>query len=150
MKNVSVCHCCGSKTVEYKHSLGKGLVKVLDMMARVSIRWPGPVKTSRLKLTRNEAGNLQKLRYWGFIEKTNIEGDRKKGTWTVLPLGVDFIQGKTPAPKSVWTYRGDFKRFEGDLIEVEDVVAGYKFRMDYADERRPKPGAFVAEQLTLA
>ena len=41
--------------------------------------------------------------------------------------------------KKVWTYRGEFVRWDGGQVHITDVAGGWKYRPDYAREGRPHP-----------
>ena len=82
---------------------------------------------------RNLIDNFQKLRYWGFVVPVEDAGVRKTAGGPSRTTDDDFLLGE-PAFKYVWTYRGEPVDYDGDLITVEQVEAGYKLRPEYAQE----------------
>lgn len=129
------CDKCGAKVVEYKHSLSKGLLRCLFRMAQAG---GVPVRISTLKLTHAQQANFQKLRYWNVVAKVDISDDgtaiQKDGVWKLTDLGWDFIREKIRLPKSVWTYRADVVRYDGEEILFSEVTDGYKFREQYVED----------------
>jgi len=129
------CNECGAKIVEYKHSFSAALAYGLHRLYLEGI----PINIKHLGLNRNQWDNFQKLRYWGLVEKSiNEIGKRIGGCWSITQHGIDFIEGRVPIQKSVWTYRGDSLRFEGNtvfFIDIHDV--SYRQRIDYSSEAQP-------------
>jgi hypothetical protein len=118
--------------VEYKHSfnahLAFGLRRIYEAGKAVNL--------DDLDLNRNQWDNFQKLRYWDLVEKAfRDDGTRIRGAWRITPKGTDFVEGRTTINQSVWTYRGDTVRFEGDQKRFDDVhESGYAQRDTYAAE----------------
>jgi hypothetical protein len=136
MKANNKCPHCEAKMVEYKHSFSKALAVGLG---RLHFFAGGPINIKNLGLTRNQWDNFQKLRYWGLVGKaTKEDGTRAGGEWVLTQKGFDFIQKGIGIPKSVWTYRGDPVRFEGDTcFYLDDHEPKYKRRTKYAEEALP-------------
>ncbi len=125
------CEYCGASLNEHKHSLSKALVQGLIKLSETE----NPINIKELNLTRNQWDNFQKLRYWDLVSKHQTpEGKRVGGTWFITDRGTRFLNGNLAVSKSVWTYRGERVRFEGDGIEVTDVIEGYRHRRDYAED----------------
>ena len=127
------CPTCGAKTVRYKHGLNSGLIQGLARLCEAG----GEANLADLALTRNQWDNFQKLRYWSLVEPVFEDGTRKSGIWSVTPRGLEFLVGEITVPRHVWTYRGEFVEYDGADVSVEDVVAGYKHRPEYATEAVP-------------
>lgn len=136
-KNVTsekkICDHCGAKIVEYKHGLGKGLMRGLYKIARAG---GGPINIRTIGLTVDELTNFQKLRYWNLVAKSDPKSE-KGGDWNLTGIGVKFVQGELRIPKYVWTFRGKFSRYDGAQVGFEDVTGGYKYRIDYARDAVP-------------
>ena len=131
-----VCEHCGASMVEYKHGLSEGLVTGLIRIAKIE----KPINIKELRLTRNQWDNFQKLRYWDLVVQAN-GGKLKGGVWAITMKGLDFVKGKISVPKSVWTYRGGFLRYDGEEVRIHVIVNGYKFQDDYYNESKPHPGS---------
>ncbi len=133
-EKISNCPTCGAKTVSYKHSLSKVLMKGFRKVLECSGVF-GRFDIANCNLTYSERENLRKLQYWGLIKKA---GDKARGgRWQVTALGLDFACGHMHLPYTVRTYRGDVLGFSGDDVSIEDVAGGWKYRPDYALEARP-------------
>jgi hypothetical protein len=119
--------------VLYKHSLSKGIVSGL---VRLHSRSPDkPINLKEIGLNRNQWDNFQKLKYWDLVTQVEVDGKKKKGIWVITERGVSFLMGEVSVNKSVWTYRGEFKKYDGDMITIYDVSdVAYKQREEYADE----------------
>lgn len=129
MEKIKICECCGAKMVEYKHILNKGLVSALYELSR----YPDPMPLTELDITRNQWTNFQKLRYWGLVEKKRNPDGSSTGCWYVTEIGKRFINNQIQCPKIVWTFRGEFARFEaGDIYFNEIYDPHYRDRRDYA------------------
>lgn len=139
MANVKRCPHCEAKMVEYKHSFSKALAVGLG---RLHFLGGGPINIKNLGLTRNQWDNFQKLRYWGLVAKaTKQDGTRAGGEWILTQKGRDFIEHGLAITKSVWTYRGDTVRFDGDTCFYTDShEPKYKQRQSYADSAVPHQG----------
>lgn len=133
MISATFCNHCGAKVVEYKHSLSKGLLRGLFKLAQ---NGGGPINIRTIGMTVDQLTNFQKLRYWGLVAKSDPENP-KGGDWNITSLGWEFIKGQIRVNKSVWSFRGSFVRFDGELVSFEGVTDGYKYRQDYAEEARP-------------
>ena len=132
------CPHCQANMVLYAHTLGRGVVNGLVKFAGLG---PGAHKLcdrGRLAngMTRNQADNFQKLRYFKLVEKAG-QGEHS-GIWRITKLGWDFIAGDARSPRKVWTYRGDFDHFEDDLVTIGDTKheAFYLQFDDYVAESR--------------
>lgn len=137
------CESCGAKIVEYKHGLNKLLASALLKVAALSKSRPVHLKEAHL--THSERDNFQKLRYFGLVAKSfSDDGLRIQGCWQLTPKGRLFVEGIGYCYPTVWTYRGDPVRFEGDPIEIVDLIdtssTSYqeiKLAQDYAAEAMP-------------
>lgn len=131
------CSHCGGVTVDYRHSLSRGLATVLIRIYRHG----GPVRARDLGLNYVQASNLQKLRYWGLIQHLTSE-DKRTGHWSITALGEQFVRATLRLPRHVWTYRAEVvnkngaPEMEGESVLITDLVAGYNWRIDWAEEAR--------------
>ena len=132
MKTKKICECCGAKIVEYRHSFSEALAICLYKLYEAN----AVVNIKELGLTRNQWDNFQKLRYWDLVVKaTDENGKRIGGCWAITSSGIAFIEKGTSITKSVWTYRGETVRFEGDTCFFKDKHSiGYTQRETYAEE----------------
>lgn len=129
------CPHCDAKMVEYPHSLSRGLARVIYRIAQHMDR-DRVFHVGECELNYSQQCNAQKLRYWGVIEK-QPDATAKGGFWRLTDLGLAFAQGRIQLRKKVWTYRGEFVRFDGDQVLITDVSDGWKLRPDYAREAIP-------------
>lgn len=127
------CPHCNATMTEYKHSLSKALLRCLVKLAKAG---RGDFNLNELGMNYNQQSNFQKMRYWGLVEKADPTC-MKGGKWRMTDLGWSFVEGHTQLRKSAWSYRGEFVRFDGDRVYIQDLTEGWKYRPDYARERRP-------------
>ena len=69
------------------------------------------------------SGDFMKLRYWGFIEKSEEDpGTKKKssGIWRVTELGELFIKGKVTVKRVAHVYNNHCLGFSGPDIKIHD------------------------------
>jgi hypothetical protein len=137
-KNLAPCCAqCGSPTVDYRHSLSKGLA---DVLIRI-YRHRSPVRARELGLNYSQASNLQKLRYWNLIEHVTIE-DKRTGQWSITETGEQFVRAAIRLPRHAWSYRAEaLNEFEGEMVLITDLIPGYNWRVTYAEEARPHVAA---------
>jgi hypothetical protein len=130
------CDHCGATTLQHRHSLSVGLVRLLRIVA---IQPDGLLGASEFNNDHVAAANLQKLQYWGLIEKARDElRNRLVGTWRITDHGREFVRGAISIPKHVWTYRASSVEFEGPSLFIHQVVERqYKRREQYAAEAKP-------------
>ena len=65
--NVFICPTCGTKIVEYKHSINKTLVSCLHRLNALG----GRARLDKMQLDNTQFANFQKLRYFGLAVPTN-------------------------------------------------------------------------------
>lgn len=143
MKQVKICPHCSAKMVEYPHGLSKGLLRCLVKMVRAGT---GDKDLGDLQMNYNQQSNFQKLRYWGLVEKSD-PGSEKGGKWRMTDLGWAFVKGEIQMRNKVWSYRGEFVRFDGDRIFIQDVTGGWKYRPEYAREAVPHESGHQRKRL---
>jgi hypothetical protein len=120
---VDTCEFCGAKIVYYVHRLNKPLCSA---MIKIYSKYKfSPCKISE-ELSHAQVCNFQKLKYWGFVEKTKSEG-----YWVLTPLAEAFIKSQAPMYNKVKTFRGNRVTFEGECIYVHEIIEGYQWRQDY-------------------
>ena len=135
MSNKEFCSQCGATITEYKHSLGKGLLRALVKFAKHASSRGAAVNLNDCNMNLSERTNFYKLKYWGLLEKAS--DNERGGEWVMLPIGWAFVEGRIEMRKLVWSYRGEFVRFDGERVYIQDVTDGWKYRPDYVRERRP-------------
>ena len=135
MREDTRCHNCGAKMVTYKHTMSVPLIQGLYKLAKAG---GGPINLKQLALTRNQWDNFQKLRYWGLVARSfHSDGTRRAGVWELTDQGSLFLAGVINVRKSVRTYRGEFKKWEGGRTTVQRVYEGYRKREDYVSDQEP-------------
>jgi hypothetical protein len=135
-KEIVRCPHCQAKMVEYKHSLSKQIVEVLYLFVKLG----GVLDVVDLnsKMPYSKRCNFPKLQYWGLITKVKTE-KKSKGLWAITPRGKDFITGQIPIQKSVWTYRNNFMRFDGEFFSMEGLgYEPYRQKEDYVSDQKPR------------
>lgn len=132
------CPNCGSRMVEYTHSLSKGLVAGLKKFLEKFGDQPGEIADAGMSYTMR--CNFQKLRYWDLIIKVG-DPNGKGGRWRVTPAGVLFATGEREAPSKVRTFRGKWIAYDGPGVMFEKLTGGWKFRPEYSLQAiRHQPG----------
>lgn len=144
-----ICHACKVVSWEYPQRMSRGLVKVLEALARLKVdKGQATVQRKQLRwMTPGQYNTIHQLAYWNLAQPTS---DKRTGTWRITDEGMDFIQGKMAILKTAWTLNGEVIKYEGPEIYVEDVIEGYKFFADAVAERRAPEPAEAGRQLTLA
>lgn len=76
------------------------------------------------------SNQLPTLRWWGMVERRTNDDEHKKfsGMWRPTPFGLLFVEGKTTAPKKVYTYNGEV---EGVCIDTVKIHECFKDFFDY-------------------
>jgi hypothetical protein len=138
MKGNVKCQTCGAKMVEYRFSFNNGLASLLRLIGSKK-EVNEPFEIASIEMTSSQWTNAAKLRYWGFLLPVeNPENRKKMGWWKMTKFAGDFLSGEISINKHVIMYRNQIQRYEGDFINMEDLLPGYKYRMEYAEEGSPK------------
>ena len=133
MPIIKRCPHCDAKMVEYRHVFNKGLA---GSLYEIFIAGGGPISLRKLKLTRTQWTNFQKLRYWGLVSPTKEDGE-----WVITQKGFDFIVKGETINKWVYTYRGEPVRFDGDICIFDEIhTPKYDKKLDYAANAVPHRG----------
>lgn len=103
------CPICGHKTVTYKHTMNNTLVSALTKLKNHN----GKGKVSEIGLSYSEFGNMQKLYYFGLI-------DKEKTVYILNDLGKAFLNKKKYIPDSVYTKNGKVIAYSGTLCCIDD------------------------------
>ena len=148
MSQAKVCPHCGAKMSEYCHSMSRSLARVIWRICQTLVAGERGFHVGSCGFSNSQINNLQKLRYWGLISKAQ-DATAKGGNWILTDVGLAFAQGRIQIRKKVWTYRGEFVRYDGDQVLITDVAAGWKYRPEYARESRPHRDDPVQPELPL-
>lgn len=135
MNEIGACELCGSKIVEYKFGLNKGLLAFLVALVRAG----KPVHIGELKLTNSQYSNYPKATYWGLASSMapeNEEESLKGGKWALTLKRLQFLRGNQAIPKYAVTLKGAVVRHEGPDIYVDGIEEGYAYRGDYQAQAR--------------
>ena len=129
-------HCphCNAPMVEYNHTLSRGLLGALRKVAQAG---PGTHHVPSLGLTHSQQCNWPKLAYWELVERDFDEGGAKGGYWSITDAGWRFLRGESMAASRVTTYRNTVVAYPGAQVHVFDVLDGWKYRPDYAEDSQP-------------
>lgn len=95
MANAETCPMCGQRIATYKHKLNKVLISALFKLRDHG----GKGKIDNLGLTHSEFANMQKLRYFGLVDKEGC-------IYILNELGRKFLENKAKVPAEVYTKHG--------------------------------------------
>lgn len=131
-----LCFNCGALIKRYPHTLSAGIVSGLSQLYDVG---GGPIHIKReLGLEGSQWTNFQKLRYWDLVRPIRIDGKSHQGIWAITDRGIDFIEGRIAIYNKVFSYRGVFDGFEGDLVTINSShPIYYREAEDYARDAEP-------------
>jgi len=131
MSEYTVCPCCGTKLVEYKHGLNRGLAHVLACFFEAN----GPAWLGSLDIDYTQYSNVQKLRYWGLL-KPYITKDtaHRRGWWEITEKGKAFVLGQIRVQKYAITCQAEVVKLDGEHILFSDISDLWEFRGDYAKQ----------------
>ena len=107
-RNVEICPHCGRKMVTYKHKLNRVLLNDLFKLRACG----GSGRGDELGLTNSQFANMQKLKYFGLI-------DKDKRVYILNDLGIAFLEGEAKVPRAVYT------RFN-EVVDQEDPIYIYQ------------------------
>jgi hypothetical protein len=128
MRHTRTCAHCGAKSVEYPHGLTRAIVQPLAILSRHG----GEARISDI-LDHTQNCNFHKLAYWRLAEPLH------DGVWAITERGRAFLAGQIAMPKTAWSWRGKFSRFEGKLLLITDIMPeAYAHRADYAANAQPR------------
>lgn len=129
MTEIEYCPHCGAKMQSYWHRLTPGIVKALVKMragiAKSGVNHINPAKDldgTDLELTKNERGNLSKLRFHALIAKYSENHKRQQGEWLITRRGFAFLRGEESVPRRVKTYRNRVVDHDEVLVTIADIL----------------------------
>lgn len=135
------CPTCGARTVEYTHTLTKGLVSGLKrVIASVHAAGRNDVAFSDIDFGEfNRQRNFQKLRYFGLVAHVrDAAGNPIRGRWLITRRGGAFLRGEIEIPHQVTTYRNRIVKRSDVTVSVKEVAADHDTAY-YQKEFAPKP-----------
>ena len=94
--------------VTYKHKLNRVLLNDLFKLRACG----GSGRADELGLTNSQFANMQKLKYFGLI-------DKDKRVYILNDLGIAFLEGEAKVPRAVYT------RFN-EVVDQEDPIYIYQ------------------------
>lgn len=123
--NVSICPTCGTKIVEYKHSINKTLVSCL---ARLNMMG-GRARLDKMQLDNTQFANFQKLRYFGLAIPSNENNE-----WQITNHGVWFLQGRIQVSRFVFTKNAMVTRKSNELVFITDVKDCIQYKTNWQEQ----------------
>lgn len=111
MANAETCPMCGQKICTYKHKLNKVLISALFKLRANG----GKGKVDNIGLTHSEFANMQKLRYFGLVDKEGC-------IYILNELGRKFLDNKAKVPSEVYTRHGQLIR-TSNMVYANEVDA---------------------------
>lgn len=139
-KEITKCSECGAKTVMYRHTMNQRMAFTVFRFYEAN----GPAhyesilrKLGDVSEHKNKA-NMQKIAYWGLIEKYYEKGVRKKGWWVITDFGIQWVRGQVSIKQWAITYRGVPKDWAGEDIYFKKYHP-YEYRQkdDYVSDAIP-------------
>lgn len=119
MNKTETCPICGQKIVIYKHKLNKVLISALFKLREHG----GKGKANSLGLTHSEFANIQKLRYFGVVEKEGC-------VYILNELGRMFLDNRAKIPSAVFTRNGNLIE-TSDMVYAKDVEAYVQIKEEW-------------------
>lgn len=130
IKEGATCACCQQRVQMYRRPITASMIKGLALLLRAKPDVEGFVHVENyLKEAKCDSairGDVSKLRFWNFIQP-KPGGDPEKpfrgnGYYKILPAARNFISGETTVFSHAKIYNNKFFGFDGDLINVHQVV----------------------------
>lgn len=120
------CKCCGHIERKYVERLSKvAIIALKEIMALGGIGTSRDMDLNRYSALQQQTirSNLQKLQYFGLLEKA------EKRNWQVTELGEAFLNGVATCPSVVTRY--------GDNVIAEDepVYISKYYDLDYVEDK---------------
>jgi hypothetical protein len=113
------CPLCGHEHKVHRQHLTGVMVSALRTLHEAG---GGPVRALDLPLSPSQYNNGQKLRYFGLMTYP------ARGGWQITDRGRLFLEGKMPAPGTVWTFDGHVIEQGLDSVLVQDVKLTHQER----------------------
>ncbi len=123
--NVFICPTCGSKIVEYKHSIKKTLVSCLHRLNALG----GRARLDKMQLDNTQFANFQKLRYFGLAIPTNENNE-----WQITNHGIWFLQGRIQVSRFVMTKNATVIRKSTELVFIGEVKDCIQYKTSWQDQ----------------
>ena len=123
--NVFICPTCGSKIVEYKHSINKTLVSCLHRLNALG----GRARLDKMQLDNTQFANFQKLRYFGLAIPTNENNE-----WQITNHGIWFLQGRIQVSRFVMTKNATVIRKSTELVFIGEVKDCIQYKTSWQEQ----------------
>lgn len=130
----AICPCCTQFSKVYKRAVNTSLAAGLISLYRIGN--PGysyhhiSEILSEAKLSSSVGREFSILRYWFFIEekpKSKTDAEKKtSGYWKITPAGIEFVHGRSKAPRRAKIYDGRCLGFDGEQVDIQHCL-GKKF-----------------------
>lgn len=123
------CPCCGRHAQVYKRSMHHTAARQLITLYRLGGHSDFVHAREFIGLNEGGGGDFAKARFWGLLEKKDLEeGEDKKssGLWRLTHKGVLFVQCKLTIDRFVFIYDDKAERFDGPQVNIKDCL-GTKF-----------------------
>jgi hypothetical protein len=141
------CPTCGASMKVHNQRLSKGLAKLLiQFKGKVLELNRNEIHLQKdLRLTNNQFGNFQKLRYHGLIAKVYDKETKlhKGGYWLLTKKGNQFLKSEISTAQSVFTFRNKIvdkspsKVFLSEVLNDESLPIwdDYNYAIQYQDNQ---------------
>ena len=122
MEKVETCPMCGQRIATYKHKLNRVLISALFKLREHG----GTGKIDNLSLTHSEFANMQKLRYFGLVDKEGC-------IYILNELGRKFLENKAKVPSEVYTKHGKLIG-TSDMVYANEVDAYVQVKEEWQNQ----------------
>lgn len=119
----------------HQHNLTPGLVRILRKI-KEQVKKTNKNKIhlqNDLFLSHSEFANLQKLKYFGLLEKYWLKGLRHKGYWKITKVGGEFLRNERSVPKMVKTLDNQVVECSDELVKINEFYNN-AYSQDYWQE----------------
>ena len=120
------CPTCGASMMVHNQRLSKGLAKLLIEFKRKVLELNrNEIHLQKdLRLTNNQFGNFQKLRYHGLIAKVYDKETKlhKGGYWLLTRKGNQFLKNEISTSSNVLTFRNKIADKSPKMVFLADVL----------------------------
>lgn len=135
-KEQEQCPHCGQKIMQYKHTMTKGLARILAQ-ALMTVKVPDkPFHLSKAGFTYSQRSNFQHLKYWGLIEKNIQAGKHVSGEWKLTRKAFMFLCGLA-IEKTVTVFDNVVRDRSDEKVRAYEVRGWFQSREEWARHAEP-------------
>lgn len=133
------CPHCRQPVMKHKHQFSRALAEILLLVAeKYGPGQPFNIQKDLTFLTKNQYTNVQRLKYWGLIEKHFEDHERVKRQWNLTEFARSLIMSEVKIPIWVLVFNDQVEERSENHISLYDTIGYFDPPVLWARRMTPK------------